>query len=273
MFDWLRLFKEVSDKINCDVKPFFGSKKARETMGRGAGGDVSKYIDILAEDIVVEALENKDVSCTLISEECGKRNIGKGGENYVILDSVDGTTNATRNIPFVATSLAHATGEKLSSVDVAFVKDLYHCVDFTATKGRGAFRDEKQIYTSAISSLGNAIIAIDVSSKEGLPNSIENLLPIIYKALKIRQLGSTALETCYVASGSLEAFVDLRGLTRATDLAAAYLILKEAGGIAANPVGEELDMTLKADARAALILAANRAVCNEIIECIKSSEH
>ena len=124
MVNWLKLFQEISKEIRKEVKPFLGSEKAREVVGRGAGGDATKYIDTLSEDVVIRMLEAQGISCILISEECGTKKICEGGCDYVVLDSIDGTTNATRNIPFVSTSIAHAKGSSLLDVDVALVKDI-----------------------------------------------------------------------------------------------------------------------------------------------------
>lgn len=269
MTDWLRLFQEISEKIYLEVKPIFGSEKAREVMGRGAGGDISKYVDLLAEEIVVKALEAEDISCILISEECGMRKIGKGSGSYVVLDSIDGTTNATRSIPFVSTSLAHAAHGHLNAVDVALVRDLYHGIEFTALKGKGALEEGKPLHPSTVDSLEEAIVAVDLGPREKLPELLNLVLPILRRTLKIRHLGSTALEVCYVASGALDVFLDLRGLTRATDLAAAHLILKESGGLTVTPMGRELDMPLRADARSSFISTANKALCSEILNCLK----
>ena len=271
MVEWLKLFQEISEEICQKVKPILGSEKAREAMGRGAGGDIMKYIDFLAEDLVVKALETRGASCILISEECGVRKIGGSDRDYVVIDSIDGTTNATRNIPFASTSIAHASSGFLKGIDVALVKDLYRGTTFTAQKGKGALGEGKLLSPSTIDSLGKAIAAIDLSVQEKLPALMDRLLPLLCDTLKIRAIGSTALEVYYVASGALDAFVDLRGTTRAVDLAAAYLILKESGGTIITPSGEDLTMPLKADARTAFISAANKTLRNEILHLLKAS--
>ncbi|MFH0749143.1 MAG: inositol monophosphatase family protein [Candidatus Bathyarchaeota archaeon] len=269
MTNWLNIFREASEEIRRKVKPLLGSEKAGHPMGRGAGGDITKYIDLVAEEIVVKILEEKDTSCTLISEEAGVKKIGQDCEDYVILDSIDGTTNATRSIPFVATSIAHATGNQLTDVDVALIRDLYHNVTFSAKKGEGAFQDKKALSPSTINSLGKAIVAIDISCQEKLPTLMKKLQPVLCKTQKIRIMGSTALEVCYVASGALDAFIDLRAMTRAPDLAAAYLVLKEAGGETVTPSGEDLNMPLQANARTDFISASNKLLCNDILNSVK----
>jgi myo-inositol-1(or 4)-monophosphatase len=85
---------------------------------------------------------------------------------------------------------------------------------------------------------------------------------------KLRQLGSTALESVLVASGALDAFVDLRGLSRAVDLAAATLIVREAGAYIVAPDGEDLDMELRADERTSFIVAGNQTLLRQIMGLI-----
>src|ERR671935_265253 len=61
------------------------------------------------------------------------------------------------------------------------------------------------------------------------PTIVERLAPIIVQAYHIRQFGANALEMCFLARGFLDAYIDLRGKIRPTDIAAGYLIAKEAG--------------------------------------------
>lgn len=271
MVDWVNLFHDISEQIRLEVRPLFGSDKAREAMGRGAGGDISQYIDLRAEEIVIHTLESQSISCILVSEESGRKTIGDGSGGYVVLDSIDGTTNATRGVPFSATSLAHAVTEYLTSVDAAMVRDLYRGVTFSAVKGRGAFEDGKRLSPSAIASLGEAIVAVDLGPREQLAELIHRVLPVLSRAWKLRHLGSTALEVCYVAAGALDVFLDLRELTRATDLAAAYLVLQETGGSTVTPRGEELNMRLRADARTSFISTSNMTLRGEVLTCLEKA--
>jgi len=269
MTDWLKIFQEAAEEIEKKIKPFLGSEKAKTTAGMGAGGDKTKYIDLLAEGTVIKILEAHNISCTLISEECGVKKIGNSREDYVVLDSIDGTTNATRSIPFFSTSLAHAKSGFLKDIDVALVRDLNNDHNFTAKKQEGAFQDNKPLRSSQIDRLEEAIIALDLSRQDRFQILINQIIPILWKSLKIRSMGSTALEICYVASGALDAFLDLRGTTRAIDIAAAYLILQESGGITLNLKGEKVNIPLKADSRSTLISTGNRDLSKDILETIR----
>ncbi len=270
MPDWLQLFKEAADQIQLQAQPLFATEAGQRPMGRGAGGDNSKYIDILSESIVVKALQATDAPCTLISEESGRLEINGGGTDTVVLDSIDGTTNATHGIPFVATSIAHATGSMLRDVDAALVRDIYRSTDYTATKGGGAYAAGKPLKASNTVDLAKAITAVNLTPRERVPQLLQQLSAVLCGSHKLRILGSTALEICGVASGSIDIFLDSGGLSRATDIAAAILILREAGGVAVSTSGAELDMPLRADARSPFITSANQALCSQVLNCLRS---
>jgi myo-inositol-1(or 4)-monophosphatase len=268
LVDWLKLFETAATEIRREAKPLFGSPKAEEKQGIGAGGDVTRFIDTLAESIVLRILLDNDVSCILVSEEKGTQKIHEGGKDYVVLDAIDGTTNALHLIPFSATSIAHASGPRLGDVDVGLIKDLYSGITYKAEKGRGAYEDEKPLSPSSVSSLEEAVVSVELTYRKDFHGLIQRLIPIMAHTSKLRQLGSTALESVYVASGSLDAFVDLRGLSRAVDLAAATLIVSEAGALMVGSRGEDLNIELRADERTQFVVAGNRTLLEEILGLI-----
>jgi myo-inositol-1(or 4)-monophosphatase len=265
--DWLSLFERTAWKIRERVKPLFGSEEGGKSFGRGAGGDVSKKIDILAEEIVVKTLEDSGVSCILVSEERGVKRFGVDeSSGYVVLDGIDGTTNAVHGLPFVSTSLAFAEGPRLNDVRMGLVMDFSNDTIFHAEKGMGSFQDEKRLKTASVTDIQDAVISFELGYPRDREKQIQCLLPIIGNSKKIRILGSTALELCYIASGALDAFIDVREMARATDLAAAQLILTEAGGMSVTPEGCSLNLTLNATATASIIATSNQRLCKNILE-------
>jgi fructose-1,6-bisphosphatase/inositol monophosphatase family enzyme len=102
----LSLLKACSQKIRKEVLLLIGSTEASIEFGTGAGGDTIKKIDLIAENAIIQTLQDHNVSCTLISEEEGTKKIGpKPSEFYVTADPIDGTTNALRGLPFILTTL------------------------------------------------------------------------------------------------------------------------------------------------------------------------
>lgn len=257
MTDWLNTLKACSKKIRKEVLPLFGSADAAIGFGMGAGGDIMKKIDLTAEKALIDTLQDFGASCTLISEESGVKKIGSQPSNfYVTTDPVDGTTNAVRGIPFIATSIAVSKAPYLKDVEAALVSDLIHDITYTAKRGHGAFKNEKRVQASSTSTLKEAVIGVDLSTVKK-KESITPLTMVLKKTKHLRHLGANALELCYIADGTTDAFIDLRGKLRVTDIAAAYLILREAEGIMVTLKGKELNAPLTTTQRVSFIAAGN----------------
>jgi len=231
-------------------------------VGDGFGGDQTLLVDEVAEKAILRYLVKHRVDCTFIGEERGVQTVGEKPEFFLIADAVDGTTNATRGINFVSTSLAASPKDDLGCIEAAVVMNLCDGETFEAEKGKGARRNGKAIETSGTVSLKDAVIGVDVSRS---PDSLEPSLPFIRKAKTVRSFGSAALEICYVASGRLDAYVDLRGMLRTVDFAAAMLIVREAGGIFVQSDGIGFSSyRLSELSRFSVLAAANEGIYTEL---------
>jgi myo-inositol-1(or 4)-monophosphatase len=254
-----------------EVLALFGSVEANAGFGIGAGGDVIKKIDLAAENALIQTLQESEVSCTIISEEAGTREIGSSPSSfYLVTDPLDGTTNAVRGAPFMAISLAVSKTPSLRDVETALVCDPVHDVTYTAERGKGAFRNGERIKPSATASLEEAVVGLDFNMLK-IRELMPRLIPLLEKIKHLRHFGADALEICYVADGKTDAFLDIRGKLRVTDMAAAYLILREAGGIIVTPEGGELDVALDATQRVAFVAAANQTIYEKIEKLLKTS--
>jgi myo-inositol-1(or 4)-monophosphatase len=244
-------------------------KQAQADLGIGAGGDPIKPIDIAAENAIVDTLREHKISCTFISEESGVKELGENPqEYYVTTDPIDGTTNLTRGVPFCATSIAVSTKAKLERIGAALVADLYHNTVYTAQKGKGAYRDGKRIAPSQSTSLREALIGLDLNTTKA-QELVPQLVNFVQNTEHIRHLGANALELCYVADGTTDAFVDIRGKLRSTDMAAAWLIIEEAGGVMTTPDGEMVDIELSPRQKVGLVASANQKLHKTILNLIR----
>lgn len=257
----LAVLKEACMKVRAYTKGIAGTALGNRQLGRGAGGDVSRRIDLVAEKTVIGVLRRRGVDATIIGEECGRIE-GKNG--YVIMDAIDGTTNASRKIPFYCCSLAYATGFRLSAVTDAAVIDLTNGDLYYASKGKGAFCNGKRI---KVKQAGKDIVVGMNVSKIG-PDVVRKLAPVMARADHVRVFGAVALELCYLARGLVDASIDLRGKIRPTDIAAAYLIAKEAGGRILDGSLQVLDSDLGVGTRVSFIASANEKVQKELLESV-----
>ena len=280
----LDILIESSKNVYSEIKDLLGTSEGASKISLGAGGDISRKIDIVAETAVINTIKSNNISPVIIGEECGIVNLSNSSSSssnnnnkgFVIMDAVDGTTNAIRGIPFSCCSLAFANEFKLSSVTDAVVLDLFTGDIYSASKQKGSFFNNKKISVrnekdfSSITSLEDfkSIDLLIGTNVSGVPtNILDEISKVISFSSHIRHFGANALELCYFARGFMDAYIDIRGKIRSTDMAAAYLIAKEAGGKLYSSNGQELDSELGLKNKLSFYAVSNK----KLFDLIKSS--
>lgn len=234
-------------------------------VGIGAGGDETRLFDQVAEQTIINYLEDH-ASFILISEEVGEQQIGTKPEGYVVLDPVDGSTNLSHGLPFACISAAFGTEPELEAIKVAVVLEVHSGTCFHAIQGRGAYRDEEKIRPAEIKPLESCLIGVD----DEFPPRLVTSKPRTERRLgSTRHLGSNALELCFVAAGTIDAFIDLRGTFRGVDLAASQLILKEAGAVLIDQQEKPLTGECSNEATYSLLAASNLQLAQELLLLIE----
>jgi myo-inositol-1(or 4)-monophosphatase len=201
-----------------------------EYSGVGKGGDRSLVIDRQSEEIAfteLQLLHDAGAEFTAISEERGEVKFGDGTSTArVLIDPIDGSLNARRTMPSFALSVAVASGASMADVELGFVHDFGSGEEFTAIRHDGAHLNGEPI--AAIGpGYGLELVGIEASKPEWIAPLVEGLCG---EAFRIRSVGSLALTLCYVAGGRLDGMISARP-TRSVDVAAAQLIVREAGGV------------------------------------------
>jgi len=258
--------------VQTSIRPCLSTvREPQPDLGTGAGGDAIKPVDLVAEKAIVETLTQHGVSFTLISEESGVKKFGAvPQECFVTVDPIDGTTNLMHGLPFYACSIAVSRVPMLADVYTGMVADLVHDVAYTAFEGKGAYRDGEKIHTSTIASLDDAVVGLDLNTYK-VKELVPKLNALISQSKHIRHFGANALELCYVANGLTEAFVDVRGKLRTTDVAAGFLIVKEAGGIVTTPENQALNVELDPKQTLSFIASGNMQIHKKIVGLVKSA--
>jgi len=251
------LAKKIVDRVSRKVKKACSTDFYRfgSNVGVGADGTVTKFIDKFAEDIAVDVIRKSKLKVNLLSEEVGF--IDNKGKYTFVLDPIDGTRNAYRGIPFYSVSIA--VGKKsMNDVEYGIVKNIPTGDVFSAEKKFGAFFNNKQIRVP------------DVPDKEllsslSLGKNYDKHTLRLAKKDKVRSLGSASLEMCMVALGALDYYVIGKEYIRVIDIAASSLILREAGGVVTNILGEDLDMLFDLNERSSVVAACNRDMVQGLI--------
>jgi myo-inositol-1(or 4)-monophosphatase len=258
MPDWQEILLECSINVRTNALHLLQKPRDQISYGIGAGGDTTFQIDRIAENTIMDTIKHHSVDFTLISEEAGIKKIGKNPQYCVTIDPIDGTTNALRGIPFVATSIAVSKKPQFQNVTHALVADLHRDVIYTAQKGEGAQKNNKKIKPAETRALKDLTLGIEILLETS--QHIKAAKAILKSTKHPRHLGADALEICYVADGATDGFIDLRDKLRVTDIAAAQLILTEAGGIITRPNGRKINLPLAPTQRTSFIAAANKTL-------------
>ena len=199
--------------------------------------DFVTEVDKAAEDAIIEVLRDAYPSYGILAEESGLT-AGQGGrdsEYQWIIDPLDGTTNFIHGMPQYAVSIALA---KNGVMEQAVVFDPNRNELFTASKGAGAFLNERRIRVSRRAKLGDALVGTGFPYRElgNLDTYLAIFKEVVQKTAGQRRPGAASLDLAYVACGRYDAFWEF-GLAP-WDMAAGTLLISEAGGLVSDLRGE-----------------------------------
>ena len=197
--------------------------------------DFVTEVDHAAEAAIIETLTTAYPGHGILAEESGSEFGAKDSEFVWIIDPLDGTTNFIHGFPFYCVSIALAVHGK---IEQAVVFDPTRNDLFTATKGRGAYMNERRIRVSKRVRLNECLISTGFPFRPGdnFKNYLGMMSDLMPKLAGIRRPGAAALDMAYVAAGFTDGFFET-GL-HPWDVAAGSLLVTEAGGLVGNFTGE-----------------------------------
>jgi myo-inositol-1(or 4)-monophosphatase len=264
--DWLGACRRSAEALG-DIL-VSGGDPPRVTGTRGQGGDETLVIDADAEAAVfqeLDALHADGVRFTAISEERGEIDYGSR-DVLVVIDPIDGSTNAKRGLPHHSMSIAVADGPTMADVAFAYVYDYGPEEEWTARRGRGAWLDgvqlERDIAERRDAEGRLELVGIESADPRWIRDVADELCETTHR---IRALGTIAVTLCQVAAARLDGMVTLRR-SRAVDAAAGQLIVREAGGAVAFTAYEDpLAAPLDTEPRSPLVAARTPAGLEDLL--------
>lgn len=197
--------------------------------------DFVTEVDQASERIIIETLLGAYPQHGILAEESGSEYGNKNSDHIWIIDPLDGTTNFIHGFPVYCVSIALSYKGK---IEHAVVYDPSRNDLFTATRGRGAFLNERRIRVSKRTQLKDCLVSTGFPFRPGdnLRHYLRMFADVTERVAGLRRPGSAALDLAYVAAGFTDGFFET-GLS-SWDIAAGSLLVTEAGGLVGNFTGE-----------------------------------
>ena len=196
--------------------------------------DFVTQVDHAAEEAIIDIVAKAYPEHGFLAEESGA---AKSDAEFIwIIDPLDGTTNFIHGFPQYCVSIGI---QQRGAMAHAVIYDPTKNELFTASKGRGAFLNDRRIRVTALTRLGDALVGTGFPFKEvtRLELYTRQLQAMMRTCAGVRRAGAAALDLAYVACGRLDAFWEL-GLSP-WDMAAGALLIQESGGLVGDLNGDQ----------------------------------
>ena len=198
--------------------------------------DFVTEVDVAAENAIIDTLLTAYPDHGIWAEESGQREGKFGGADHIwIIDPLDGTTNFIHGLPVYCVSIALMVKGKL---DQAVIYDPSRNDLFYASKGRGAYLNERRIRVAKRTQLSECLVStgFPFRANDAFNHYLQILGDVMPRCAGVRRPGSAALDLAYVAAGYTDAYFEM-GLSP-WDCAAGALLVTEAGGLVGNFSGD-----------------------------------
>ena len=236
--------------------------------GYNAKGDRQRRFDVLIDEWVRDWLTRRGVHGVVLSEELDDVELGApGGGHCFVVDPVDGSDNYARGLPLAALSIAvlpRSAPLAPEHVVHAVVGDVAEATPILGSRGQGAHQSGRRLKTSGVRRLRDAVISLELNHWS--PDSA--LAETLSACAGVRAYGCASRAMCLVATGALDAHVDVRRRLTPESFLAASLVVAEAGGQVAQLDGSPLGPFDGLQDRTTLIAAATPDLLKEMINAI-----
>jgi len=220
--------------------------------------DFVSEVDHAAEDAIISVLREAYPDHGFLGEESGYTD--RDAEYLWIIDPLDGTTNFLHGVPQYCVSIGLMHKGQLTQ---GVVYDPNRNELFTATKGVGAYLNDRRIRVSKLDKLDGALVGTGFPFK--VMDNVDDYLRMLKNVMKVtsgvRRPGAAALDLAWVAAGRMDAFWEI-GLSP-WDMAAGALLVREAGGLMGDLDGEEKYMD------SGRVLATNGKLFSAMLQLLK----
>lgn len=250
----------IADAMEDAISLITCSAAKGEKICMGADGTPTSRIDKVAENAALMFIQSEGISLNVLSEEIGY--VDNGADEVLVMDPIDGTSNAIAGVPYYTISLAVGK-DNLSNTRLAYMRNPATGDVYVAEKGKGATKNGCPIHVRE-PDMDDLFMMIYIGR-----GCHADSFDMVRKVRSCRSYGCASLEMTIVAEGEADGFymhtiMDSRAI-RVVDIAASTLILREAGGEVYNLDGSDFDMPYNLDYRSCFFAVPSRRVFDQLM--------
>lgn len=239
----------------------FGKVEVREK----GEADLVTNADLAAQRVIEQLLTSRFPQIAFMGEESSPQTqaaVRASRKLAWIVDPLDGTSNFVHRLPSFSVSIALMEG---NDVKLGVVYDPLSGVLYSATEDGPVTRDGKPIRASGCTQLRQAMVCCSFPpAVRRTDRCVQQFLCVLEQSQSLRRLGSAALNLCYLAEGCLDSY--WASSVKVWDVAAGYLIAKQAGVIFSNVDGGDFDLW-----EPQLLAASTPALHSQMLQCLSAS--
>ena len=230
--DDLRL---VAVKVSSEAAALLRDSACDPEMLRVVRGDTIKA-DLVSENYIIEGIRGEGIRARIISEESG---VVGDGDVVVLIDPLDGSSNYSSCVSWASVSIAFA--DKKGNLLAGAVSPVFHGYPISFSRGGGVFYGGVRLNGPLLRDKHELTIAAYFDNIN-VVNALASIISEVRRRgkVKVRSLGSSALEIAYTSLGFIDLFIDIRGRLRNIDVAASTGIVRELGGLVVDSQGRDI---------------------------------
>jgi len=223
--------RRIVNELRRILLEHYGDEAYSTIVGRGVTDDVTRRVDELAEDYVVNAFRRAGLSVWVIGEEKGVHRLSHSPDYIVLLDPLDGSLNYASQIPFASISIVaySVRGDipLLHEAEYGLVAGLFNGFEVEYSEGRTTYNGK--VINEARKRVGETrIVSAYFNNIEEL-SFLRDVFTSSGSGFKLRIMGSASIEASLAALGFIDYFISLTGRLRNTDIALAVTVASRLG--------------------------------------------
>lgn len=221
-----RELKNIVSKTSELLRSLYGREDLMEIVGVGVSGDVTRRIDLIAEEFIVSEFRKLGVKAWVVSEEKGSWELAPDPDFIALVDPLDGSINYYLGLPFVSVSIAlYRPGSRITDPLCGVVQSVFTDT-LVEVLGENVLLNGKLVHRH----LGKGFEVVSIYAEN--PNQIKLVIGRLEEKgtkIRTRTMGSAALEASFAAIGLIGHFVHVTGKLRNVDIPVALAAASRLG--------------------------------------------